>query len=123
MYLSRRITWGERSAEMVGALPCSVEVAARPQGHGYVVAQVARPNPFFPVGTRLLGHEFHHSRLVGLPAGHQAAYTLERGTGLGEHQDGLVYRNVLAAYTHLHAGGSPTWAAGLVARAAARQPA
>jgi cobyrinic acid a,c-diamide synthase len=32
-------------------------------------------------------------------------------------RDGLFYRNVLAAYTHLHAGGSPQWAPALVERA------
>jgi cobyrinic acid a,c-diamide synthase len=129
MYLCRAITWGERRAEMVGALPFEVEMEPRPQGHGYAAAEVKAPNPFFPVGSQLRGHEFHHSRLRQIPAASQPtvypAYRLLRGSGLtgsrtrGEPEDGLVYRNVLASYIHLHAGGSPDWAPGLVQRARA----
>jgi cobyrinic acid a,c-diamide synthase len=117
MYLSKCIHWGERSGEMVGALPFEVEVSERPQGHGYVQANVVTPNPFWPVGTTLRGHEFHNSRLTNLNGVGSAAYRLACGSGLGNGQDGLVYRNVLASYTHLHADGSPGWADGLVARA------
>jgi cobyrinic acid a,c-diamide synthase len=129
MYLSRAITWGERRAVMVGALPFEVEMESRPQGHGYAAAQVKAPNPFFPVGSQLRGHEFHHSRLIQSQAASQQevypAYRLLRGSGLhgsrtgAEAEDGLVYRNVLASYIHLHAGGSPDWAPGLVQRALA----
>jgi cobyrinic acid a,c-diamide synthase len=114
---------------MVGALPFEVEMEPRPQGHGYAAAEVKAPNPFFPVGSQLRGHEFHHSRLRQIPAASQhpvyPAYRLLRGSGLsgsragGEPEDGLVYRNVLASYIHLHAGGSPDWAPGLVQRARA----
>ena len=144
MYLSQRIVWGDRSAEMVGALPCEIEMTGKPQGHGYVVAQVENENPFFPPGTVLRGHEFHNSRLVevhrtrfkgsdssessnrlngfdskGRCDAPSTAYHLSRGKGLGNNQDGILYRNVLASYTHLHAGGAPDWARGLVARALA----
>lgn len=119
MYLSQRIVWGERTAEMVGALPCEIAMTGKPQGHGYVVAEVISQNPFFPQGTVLRGHEFHNSRLSlttseKLPI---TTYQLSRGNGLGNNCDGFVYRKVLASYTHLHVGGAPGWAAGLVARA------
>ncbi|MGC8782561.1 MAG: cobyrinate a,c-diamide synthase, partial [Anaerolineae bacterium] len=114
MYLSRRIIWGERSAEMAGVLPCDVEMTGRPQGHGYIEAVVDAPNPFFPIGTVLRGHEFHNSRLINLGEGVRTAYRLARGNGIGAGRDGLVYRNVLASYTHLHAAGAPSWAAALI---------
>jgi len=122
MYLSQRIHWGEKSAEMVGALPCEIEMTGKPQGHGYVVAQVENKNPFFAPGTTLRGHEFHNSRLVTLSVNGNknalpTAYHLSHGNGIGESRDGILYRNVLAAYTHLHSGGAPDWAAGLVCRA------
>jgi len=120
MYLSRRITWGDRSAAMVGALPCEVEMTAQPQGHGYVEAEVDGPNPFFATGAVLRGHEFHNSRPTGLEAAPPTAYRLRRGNGLGGGRDGLVYRNVLASYMHLHAAGAPGWAEGLVRRAEGR---
>jgi cobyrinic acid a,c-diamide synthase len=120
MYLARRITWSGRSAPMVGALPCDIEMTGRIQGHGYVRGSVAAANPFFPVGTALRGHEFHYSRATNLGAV-EFAYRLERGRGIVEGKDGLVAGNVLAAYTHLHALGAPGWADGLVALARAHR--
>jgi cobyrinic acid a,c-diamide synthase len=122
MYLSQRIRWGEKSAEMVGALPCEVEMTGKPQGHGYVVAKVESENPFFAPSTVLRGHEFHNSRLIALSKNgnkstRTTAYRLSRGNGIGESRDGIIYRNVLASYTHLHCGGAPDWATGLVRRA------
>jgi cobyrinic acid a,c-diamide synthase len=116
MYLSQRIIWDDRSAEMVGALPVEIEMTGKPQGHGYVIAGVENENPFFAPGTVLRGHEFHNSRLVSQD--HLAtAYQLSRGNGLGNGHDGILYRNILASYTHLHIGGAPDWAKGLVRRA------
>jgi len=123
MYLTRRIIWGERSAEMVGALPCEVEMTAKPQGHGYVIAKVDSENPFFGLGTVLRGHEFHNSRLVMTSINKReacefaTAYQMSRGNGLGNGRDGILFRNVLASYTHLHCGGASEWANGLVGRA------
>ena len=122
MYLSQRICWKEKSAEMVGALPCEVEMTSKPQGHGYVMAEVDGANPFFAPGTVLRGHEFHNSRLVALSANGSkdplpTAYHLSRGNGIGAGRDGIIYRNVLASYTHLHSGGVPDWANGLVRKA------
>ncbi len=117
MYLARRIIWGERSAEMAGVLPCDVEMTAKPQGHGYVEAIVDADNPFFPIGTVLRGHEFHNSLLrTAYSAGDAltTAYHLNRGNGIGGGRDGLVYRNVLASYTHLHIAAAPDWATALL---------
>jgi cobyrinic acid a,c-diamide synthase len=116
MYLARELRVAGQGYPMAGVLDLVVEQTARPQGHGYVEAVVDAANPFFPVGTRLRGHEFHYSRLVGgatLPS----ALRLERGTGLGGHRDGLVHDRVWASYLHLHALGTPAWAGGLIAAA------
>jgi cobyrinic acid a,c-diamide synthase len=42
---------------------------------------------------------------------------MTKGEGLDGCRDGVVYKNTLATYTHLHALGSPEWSRGLVARA------
>ena len=119
MYLSQRIRWGDRSAEMVGVLPIEIEMTGKPQGHGYMIAKVNTDNPFFPPGSILRGHEFHNSRLHVVSGNHnpnslQTCYQLTRGSGLGNGRDGILYRNVLASYMHLHTGGAPGWASGLV---------
>ncbi len=113
MYLARTLVREGRSHPMVGALPVAVEHTARPQGHGYAAARFDRANPFLPPGTRLLGHEFHHSRVVG-PIGCDTALVVERGTGLGWGRDGLAVNEVVATYMHVHALGAPEWAPSLV---------
>jgi cobyrinic acid a,c-diamide synthase len=90
----------------------------RPQGHGYTTLEVVRENPFFPLGARLRGHEFHYSQISPEPPAEAAmAFRLTRGTGMGGQREGLILNNVLATYTHLHALGSPQWAPALVRRA------
>jgi len=113
MYLARSIRWEGLSVPMAGVLPLDMAVEERPQGHGYVEAEVDAANPFFPVGTRLRGHEFHYSRVLGDP-GVDTAFAMRRGTGSFPGRDGIVVNNVLASYVHLHARGCPQWASGLV---------
>ena len=36
--------------------------------------------------------------------------------GMNGRKDGLVFRNVLATYTHLHVLGTPQWAEGFLGR-------
>jgi cobyrinic acid a,c-diamide synthase len=42
------------------------------------------------------------------------AFTVRRGKGIVDGKDGMCYKNVLAAYTHLHAIGAPEWADGMI---------
>jgi cobyrinic acid a,c-diamide synthase len=119
IYLARTLRWEGREYTMSGVLPVTVELDRRPAGHGYCRVAVDRENPFFPVGTELTGHEFHYSRVVETQHETETAFRVQRGTGALAGRDGLIRRNVLATYLHLHARGSPLWAAGLVE--AARQ--
>lgn len=122
MYLSRAVIWKQAAHDMVGVLPFRVEQLERPQGHGYVEAHVDRDNPFLAVGTELRGHEFHYSRvaaddLEGGGGRPETVLALRRGAGFAGGRDGVRRRNVVAAYTHVHAAGAPVWATGLVAAA------
>ncbi|MBI4320294.1 MAG: hydrogenobyrinic acid a,c-diamide synthase (glutamine-hydrolyzing) [Chloroflexi bacterium] len=120
MYLCRAIQWHDRWYEMVGAIPAEVEMRPKIQGHGYTRVEVARQNPFFSVGQSFWGHEFHHSTIS--PSGTlNFAYRMLRGRGIDGKADGIVYKNVLACYTHLHALGVPQWAEAFVALAAKKQ--
>jgi cobyrinic acid a,c-diamide synthase len=114
MLLSRAIDWQGRSFPMANVLPFTVEMCPRPQGHGYTVLSVDTPNPFFPVGLSLKGHEFHYSRirLEGTPL--TTACAVVRGSGCYAQRDGIVLGNVWASYTHLHAQAAPEWARGIV---------
>ncbi len=117
MLLSRAIYWEGERHKMAGVLPIDIEVRYRPQGHGYADLTVDGENPFYPEGLTLHGHEFHYSRVMPedkLPA---TACAVTRGSGCWEDRDGIVSGNVLAAYTHVHALGTPEWAPGLLAAA------
>ncbi|MBM4284498.1 MAG: cobyrinate a,c-diamide synthase [Deltaproteobacteria bacterium] len=121
MYLGQAIATlqGERFP-MAGVFPFDFVMGRAPQGHGYTILEVCAPNPFFPAGVRLKGHEFHYSRIDPEP-GPEApmAFRVLRGAGIGGHRDGLLYQNVLATYSHLHALGAPDWAPSLVRQAEA----
>jgi cobyrinic acid a,c-diamide synthase len=116
MYLCRSISWQDRSYEMARIIPADVELSQKPEGHGYVVAEVVGENPFFPTGLTIRGHEFHHSNLSNT-GGLKFAYQIKRGRGIDGSQDGVVYKNLFASYIHLHALGTPEWAQGFVSLA------
>jgi cobyrinic acid a,c-diamide synthase len=120
MYLTRGIAWGSRRAAMAGVFDCSVQMEDRPAGHGYVLLEGTGAGAWPHAGLRLRGHEFHHSRLVGWPAGGAFAYRTLRGNGAAAGYDGLVAGSCVAGYTHLHADGAPTWAADFVGLARGR---
>ena len=118
MYLGEHLIVQEQSHPMVGALPFSVLLEKKPQGHGYTVLEVDRPNPYFPTGTKLLGHEFHYSRIIESDLERlNLVFRLERGHGITGHRDGICYKNVLATYSHTHALATPVWAKALVDQA------
>jgi cobyrinic acid a,c-diamide synthase len=115
MYLCSRLAFDGREFDMAGVFPVCTELSRKPQGHGYTLTRVVRPNPFHPVGSEFTGHEFHYSRCF-LPRGTRSECCLSvvRGTGLGHGCDGLVYKNVVAAYVHMHSLSVPSWARNFV---------
>jgi cobyrinic acid a,c-diamide synthase len=122
MYLGETIQIREEKFPMVGLFPYDFVMGKKPQGHGYTVLEVVRENPFFSIGARLMGHEFHYSQVIPDPAPEAPmAFRVTRGTGMADRREGLLFNNVLATYTHLHALGSPQWAPGLVQRAREHQ--
>ena len=42
---------------------------------------------------------------------------MERGVGFEGNCDGLIYNNVLALYTHVHAVATPEWTEGMIRKA------
>ena len=115
MYLSRLLRTGDRGYELVGALPVETQMQAAPVGHGYVEATVEGENAFYPRGTKIVGHEFHYSRVVSGLEGVDLAFRMGRGAGVdGGKGEGLRRGNVLATYVHVHAVGMSAWAEGVV---------
>jgi cobyrinic acid a,c-diamide synthase len=120
MYLGEELVIEGRSYPMTGVLPLSFGLFKHPQGHGYTVVSVERANPYYPVGSEIRGHEFHYSRVLRWSgAEDDFIFRMRRGVGIHGDRDGLLYRNVLATYTHIHALGNPGWAGALVRNALA----
>ncbi len=118
MYLGKKLIWQDKEYPMVGLLPISIGVRKRPQGHGYTIMEVDRPNPYFPLGQILKGHEFHYSYVSEwTDSSAYLAFKVRRGYGIDSERDGLCYKNVLATYTHLHALGTKDWVSALIGQA------
>ena len=119
IYLSRSLEHEGTRYPMAGVLPMDLRMCRRPQGHGYMELLVDRENPIFEVGQVLRAHEFHYTRVVqGGENELELAFKVRRGKGTFNGRDGVVYKNVVAGYAHLHALGTPSWAPALVGRAA-----
>ena len=117
IYLGRSLRVNENTYPMTSVLPVDFVLEQRPQAHGYTVLEVGSKSPFLDKGVSIRGHEFHYSRLVTAQNQLPYAYHVGRGFGIDGKGDGLVYKNVLASYTHLHALGTPEWAVSLVRKA------
>lgn len=112
MYLARSLSWQERRCEMVGAIPADVVMHERPQGRGYVRLEETDASPWPKVpgcSAGIAAHEFHYSALENLDPAIRFAYRVTRGTGIDGTHDGIVYKNLLASYTHLRDVGDNHW--------------
>ncbi len=112
MYLSRSIRWRDGEFPMVGVIPGDTVMQQKPVGKGYVQLESTSDHPWYPNQPQrtIAAHEFHYSRLEGLPAGSRYAYRVKRGAGIDGQADGYCSHNLLANYAHLrHVIQSP-WA-------------
>ncbi|MBW2318580.1 MAG: cobyrinate a,c-diamide synthase [Deltaproteobacteria bacterium] len=115
IYLGEKLILKDRAYPMAGVLPVVFGFSRRPQGHGYTICEVERENPYFEVGSRIRGHEFHYSKVLSWQGNSEdLAFNMVRGGGIDGKRDGLCYKNTLATYTHIHALGTPAWAKAMV---------
>ncbi len=118
IYLGEKITLDDGEFSLVGIFPVHFTLEQLPQAHGYTVLKARKNNPFYPEGIQIKGHEFRYSKVAKwLGKSEDLGLEMERGVGFAEGGDGLIYKNVLALYTHIHAVGTPEWAPSLVAKA------
>jgi len=117
MYLARSIQWQDDKQDMVGILPAEIVMHSRPQGRGYIQLQGTDQAPWNAGNNAeqiICGHEFHYSGMENLPENLNYAYTVRRGAGINQKQDGIVYKNLLASYAHLHNTRQSPWVQGFV---------
>jgi cobyrinic acid a,c-diamide synthase len=113
MYLSRKLNWLDKSFDMVGAIPGDTTMHEKSCGRGYV--KLEQNSGVFPWESRndpttlVHAHEFHYSSIDGLAENTQYAYTVRRGSGINQKSDGLIYKNLLASYSHLRNTRATPW--------------
>ncbi len=113
MYLSRKLHWQDKTFDMVGAIAAETTMHKKSCGRGYVKLEENRKTSPWPItgdSSELIhAHEFHYSSIHGLPENTDYAYAVKRGTGIDQQNDGLVYKNLLASYSHLRNTRSTPW--------------
>lgn len=119
MYLGQFLLYGGEVYPMAGVIPAVFGLSEKPRGHGYSSLEVVRPNPYYPVGHTVKGHEFHYSYAVKWAGEPDSAFSIRRGYGFDGTVEGVCRRGMLATFTHVHALGEPLWARALVERASA----
>lgn len=118
MYLSRNLLIDNNQYPMAGIFDMDSILAMRPQGHGYIHVTTVCENPFYPIGSSLVGHEFHYSYVANIKSDAcDYAFKVTRGHGIDGRHDGIFRKNALGTYTHLHATGEPLWARGILSMA------
>ena len=135
MYLSRSLDWNDKHCQMVGALDMDIQMHRRPQGRGYVKLEETGKSLWATASSAnssaeqstvditdgaasgkivINAHEFHYSAPVKSGPGKLAnntkfAYRVLRGHGVDGDSDGIVYRNVLANYSHMRNVKTNPW--------------
>ncbi len=98
---------------MVGAIPGRTLM-----GHkrvvSYNIGSFVKDNVIGRAGASFIGHEFHHSEILDLPEDTTFAIKLERGVGIKGELDGILVKNTMAAYAHLHAASYTDFARSFV---------
>lgn len=115
MYLGETIKYNGVEYPMAGALPITYELRKKPQGHGYTELEVDRENPFFEIGKKIKGHEFHYSRVLTWNKDELTTVMKnQRGCGFEAARDGVCKDNILALYSHsFDLYGASGWARAL----------
>ncbi len=112
MYLSESLNWKGKTVSMVGVIPADTIMHQKPQGRGYVRLEATKHMLWDSklVGMPIAAHEFHYSKLDNLRQKGEFAFRVLRGTGITGEEDGWVYKNLLASYTHMRDTDRYHWA-------------
>ncbi len=119
IYLCRSLKWKDQAFSMAGVFPLDLEMSVKPVGHGYTKGTVDTDGPYFKAGMVIKGHEFHYSGVIPGQDEITSCIEMKKGVGLGSKRDGLLFKNSMASYMHIHASGVPEWAEAMVNKAKA----
>jgi cobyrinic acid a,c-diamide synthase len=106
MYMAQGIeTLNGKRHPLLGLLPNWTRMGTRLESLGYVEVTLTGDSLMGSRGTRLRGHEFHYSRLIGNPAedaSWHSVYALKGRRSESIRSEGFQRDRTLASYVHLH---------------------
>ncbi len=100
IYLSHAYREGEKLYPMCDLFPFVIE--RKKLSLKYCRALVRKDNPFFSVGSKLWGHEFHYTQIVGYKErkNFQKIFYIKPYLGKA-FSEGFLYKGALATYLHI----------------------
>ncbi len=94
---------------MVGVINGDTVMHDQPVGRGYVNLETKKNHPWLPCQKPILCHEFHHSKLEGDFVKNDFVFNVKRGYGVDGKSDGIIYKNLLATYSHIRDTSKTRW--------------
>lgn len=109
MYLAKSIKYNNKTIKMVGAIDGKVVMNSKPVGRGYVELAQHLRHPWPMESDIIRAHEFHYSNITLNKKINSFAYKVKRGYGINGKYDGVLYKNLLATYSHLRDTNQSMW--------------
>jgi len=91
--------------KMLDIFDAKAKMRDKLQAVGYVIAETRCDTILAEEGKTIKGHEFHYTEVAAKNV--KFGYRMIRGKGITDGRDGMMYKNVLASYTHIHAISHP----------------
>ncbi|NQE54928.1 Cobyrinate a,c-diamide synthase [ANME-1 cluster archaeon GoMg3.2] len=112
MYLMDELEYKGDCFELCGVINGSVSFEEK-RVVNYIECELQRDCIIGEKGSRFRGHEFHHST-IKLESNVDFAYKMIRGEGIKDGMDGIISKNCLASFAHLHAASYTAFAPNFV---------
>jgi len=116
MYLMRRLVdFGGKNFEMCGAIDGAATMTNHLQTVGYVEAEILRDCSIGRGGEKIHAHEFHFSA-AEISAAEEKIFRCKKLRTGKEFFAGVVKKNLVASYLHVHFAGCPALAENFLRR-------
>ncbi len=109
MYLCNTISINNKSHKMSGIIDADVTMNEKPIGRGYVNLSVTKHHPWLKNSKIVNAHEFHYSSIKTNKKKYKYGFKVTRGYGVNGKSDGILYKNLVACYSHLRSTKKNNW--------------
>ena len=109
MYLCESIKTRTKKFKMTGIIKGNIEMFDKPIGRGYVELMVNEKHPWMDKGDIVKCHEFHYSDIKIKNKVSFYGFKVMRGYGINSKHDGILYKNLVASYSHLRDTAQSRW--------------